>query len=326
MGDSNTGKTSLVLRFVEGHYRDSRGATVGAFFLTKRLTLDKMTCKLLLWDTAGQEQFQKLAVTYYRQAAAAIVCFDVSRPAAEQMARLQAWLDQIHFHLASASHRIVLCVAACKGDLPAAEGLEEQAQALAERYGALYMKTSAKSNYNVTAVFQRTAEFVLHYQQEAINGKGRPIPVTLGMSMSTPRRRSFAPRTNATTMPRTTTAPPTAASGNNQNQDQNGYETSTFAHDPMSRESQSDNHVNARSPLSQQDNNRLPLGGPEDAMMNGSGQHDDDNLQADTINKGSEPSSPSKSTSNVMEHPRMMCDNGILVCGSSQSGGDCIIL
>ena len=37
LGDTFTGKTSLVLRFVEGYFRESgRSATVGAFFVTKR--------------------------------------------------------------------------------------------------------------------------------------------------------------------------------------------------------------------------------------------------------------------------------------------------
>jgi GTPase SAR1 family protein len=37
LGDTFTGKTSLVVRFVEGYFRESgRSATVGAFFVTKR--------------------------------------------------------------------------------------------------------------------------------------------------------------------------------------------------------------------------------------------------------------------------------------------------
>ena len=57
LGDTNTGKTSLVLRFAEGYYREeARSATVGAFFITKRLQVQGITCKIQIWDTAGQEQ------------------------------------------------------------------------------------------------------------------------------------------------------------------------------------------------------------------------------------------------------------------------------
>lgn len=56
LGDTNVGKTSLVLRFAEGYYRDEgRSATVGAFFITKRIqTSSGITCKVQIWDTAGQ--------------------------------------------------------------------------------------------------------------------------------------------------------------------------------------------------------------------------------------------------------------------------------
>lgn len=195
LGDTNSGKTSLVLRFVEGTYKDNRNATIGAFFLTKRLTLDStLCCKLLLWDTSGQEQFQRLALTYYKQAAAAIVCVDLSSNDPDHaLSALQSWLDQVQHNITS--HRIVLVVAGCKSDLVQSAGssshevgygpshafaLEEQIRAVADRYGAAYVRTSAKNNQGVTQAFQRTASLVLQCQQEASSGRGRPIPVTLG--------------------------------------------------------------------------------------------------------------------------------------------------
>lgn len=82
LGDTNVGKTSLVLRFAEGYYRESsRSPTVGAFFITKRVqTSNGITCKVQIWDTAGQEQFRKMAPMYYKTAAAAVLCYDVSNP------------------------------------------------------------------------------------------------------------------------------------------------------------------------------------------------------------------------------------------------------
>jgi small GTP-binding protein len=81
LGETFTGKTSLALRFAEGYYRDSaRNPTVGAFFITKKLTVNDVTAKIQIWDTAGQEQFKRLAPMYYKNAAAAIVCYDVTSP------------------------------------------------------------------------------------------------------------------------------------------------------------------------------------------------------------------------------------------------------
>ena len=96
MGDSNSGKTSLVLRFAEGYYRDApRNSTVGAFFITKRIqTSTGITCKIQIWDTAGQAQFRPMAPMYYRNAAAAIICYDVT--SAQSYKVMRDWLDELH--------------------------------------------------------------------------------------------------------------------------------------------------------------------------------------------------------------------------------------
>jgi len=96
LGDSTSGKTSLVLRFAEGYYRDiQRPATVGAFFITKRIqTAQKITCKIQIWDTAGQAQFRPMAPMYYKNASAAIVCYDVNSEKSYNVMR--EWLDELH--------------------------------------------------------------------------------------------------------------------------------------------------------------------------------------------------------------------------------------
>ena len=280
LGGSNTGKTSLVLRFVEGSYRDHRSATVGAFFLTKRLTLESMTCKLLLWDTAGQEQFQRLAVTYYKQAAAAIVCVDLSGDVHEQLSRLQGWLDEVLHN--TPNQRIVIVVAGCKCDLAATVGLEEGVKEVAHRVGATYFRTSAKNDVNVTEVFRHAAMSVLQCQQEAASGRGRPIAVTLGgSSLRNPTNRTSSPglRYNADKL---------SASATTNGGLHNKHSIPSTPQTDRDYESKHDPYLEGDS---------------SDPAL----QKDDD--------------------LNASHTPKIMCDNGLLICASS--GGttsDCIIL
>jgi small GTP-binding protein len=91
LGDKGVGKTSLLLRFVEGHFIAKQQSTIGAFFLTKRITSSSGTvCKMQLWDTAGQERFRAMAHMYYRGAAAAIVCFDITNE--NSFTKMKEWL------------------------------------------------------------------------------------------------------------------------------------------------------------------------------------------------------------------------------------------
>ncbi|KAG4961564.1 hypothetical protein JHK87_038197 [Glycine soja] len=78
LGDMGTGKTSIALRFVKGHFFPNQEPTIGAAFFTQILSLSEATVKFDIWDTAGQERYHSLAPMYYRGAAAAIVVYDIS--------------------------------------------------------------------------------------------------------------------------------------------------------------------------------------------------------------------------------------------------------
>lgn len=173
LGDTCTGKTSLVLRFAEGYYRESaRSATVGAFFITKRMTVQGLTCKIQIWDTAGQEQFKKLAPMYYKNAAAAVICYDVSSP--QSFDTLRYWVNELQTNLPADGIVIALC--ATKGDLINTAEDTIKAEALAAEIGALFVCTSAKDNMNVNELFEKVTERVLHLQQ---NEERTSIPVNM---------------------------------------------------------------------------------------------------------------------------------------------------
>ena len=57
-GDGNVGKTSLIRRYCEGKFEQSRVATIGVDFQTKLVELTGGPVKLSIWDMAGQERFQ----------------------------------------------------------------------------------------------------------------------------------------------------------------------------------------------------------------------------------------------------------------------------
>lgn len=160
MGDTFTGKTSLVMRFAEGYYREaSRNATVGASFRTKRLTVRGVTNKIQIWDTAGQDQFKRLAPMYYKQAAAAVICYDITSP--KTFHAVKYWINELQ---TNATSRIVIGICATKSDLVRNVDTSEVEQ-LAKESGAIFFSTSAKDNTNVNMLFEKVAERVLEIQQ-----------------------------------------------------------------------------------------------------------------------------------------------------------------
>lgn len=78
VGDSNSGKTSIIRRYVSKTFSDSQNVTVGIDYATKYVEVGSQKLQLVFWDIAGQERFIGLAPTYHRNAAAALIVFDAT--------------------------------------------------------------------------------------------------------------------------------------------------------------------------------------------------------------------------------------------------------
>lgn len=55
LGEAAVGKSSLVLRFVNGEFQDNKEPTIGAAFLTQKCKLEEKIIKFEIWDTAGRK-------------------------------------------------------------------------------------------------------------------------------------------------------------------------------------------------------------------------------------------------------------------------------
>ena len=151
LGDKGVGKTCLVLRFIEGFFSPKQQSTIGAFFLTKKVTLsDGFTLKMQLWDTAGQERFRAMAPMYYRGAASAIVCFDITNE--DSFAKMKDWVEELRQNCDPDS--LVLVVACNKCDLEDERVVStNQGHNLGKEFNCEYIETSAKLKINVNEIF-----------------------------------------------------------------------------------------------------------------------------------------------------------------------------
>ena len=158
LGEAAVGKSSLVLRFVSNDFQENKEPTIGAAFLTQKCTIGERTIKYEIWDTAGQERFASLAPMYYRNAQAAIVVYDITKPASFIKAR--HWVKELH---EQANRDITIALVGNKLDLVEDDSAEdgetlrkvsvEEGQSLADEEGLLFFETSAKSGNNVNEVF-----------------------------------------------------------------------------------------------------------------------------------------------------------------------------
>ncbi len=81
LGSFSVGKTSLVKRFVESIFSDRYLTTVGVKIDKKVVPVDGQEVTLMLWDLYGEDEFQKIRMSYLRGAAGYLLVADGTRPA-----------------------------------------------------------------------------------------------------------------------------------------------------------------------------------------------------------------------------------------------------
>jgi Ras-related protein Rab-18 len=170
IGDSGTGKSSLLLRFCDDQFfGDEMSSTIGVDFKVKYIQLNAAHAashadadastdatsgtkiKLTIWDTAGQERFRTLTSSYYRGAQGVILVYDVNSRESYQHLQ-ETWIPELETY--SSSVNVVKMVVGNKIDLEGRQVSREEGQQFARDHGALFLECSAKTKIGVQQAFE----------------------------------------------------------------------------------------------------------------------------------------------------------------------------
>jgi small GTP-binding protein len=98
IGEERTGKTSLILRFLKNVFSGEYITTLGANFIEKSYSneeipdlLKKDTFSTVIWDLAGQSNYQMIVPIYCQGSAKILVVFDVNNRKSFEV--LPEWVD-----------------------------------------------------------------------------------------------------------------------------------------------------------------------------------------------------------------------------------------
>lgn len=79
VGAFATGKTSLIARFVKSIYSEIYQTTVGVKIDKKSVNIREQEVNLMLWDIYGEDDFQKLHLSYFRGSSGYLLVVDGTR-------------------------------------------------------------------------------------------------------------------------------------------------------------------------------------------------------------------------------------------------------
>jgi len=158
VGNGQVGKTSMITRFAKGVFTNEYKKTLAVDFLEKKLFVPAVSEEItyLLWDTAGQEEYDSITRGYYKGAGAAIIAFSTTDRASFDAVR------QWHQKVKDECGEIPMVLVQNKVDLiNNATMTASEAEDVARSLRLKLYRMCVKENMNIQQVFEDVgAEFV----------------------------------------------------------------------------------------------------------------------------------------------------------------------
>ncbi|XP_056616937.1 ras-related protein Rab-23 [Triplophysa dalaica] len=153
VGNGAVGKSSMIQRYSKGIFTKDYKKTIGVDFLERQIIVNGEDVRLMLWDTAGQEEFDAITKAYYRGAQACVLVFSTTDR--ESFEAISSWREKVEMEVGD----IPTVLVQNKIDLLDDTVIKnEEAEGLAKRLKLRFYRTSVKEDLNVNEVFKYLAD------------------------------------------------------------------------------------------------------------------------------------------------------------------------
>ncbi|XP_064831311.1 rho-related GTP-binding protein RhoG-like [Oncorhynchus masou masou] len=175
VGDGAVGKTCLLISYTTNAFPKEYIPTVFDNY-SAQVTVDSRTISLNLWDTAGQEEYDRLRTLSYPQTNVFLICFSVASPPSFENVK-HKWHPEVTHHCPNTPILLVGTKKDLRNDPEVLKKLKDQNQmtitqqqgtALARQIQAIkYLECSALNQDGIKEVFAEGVRAFLNPQPVA---------------------------------------------------------------------------------------------------------------------------------------------------------------
>nr|XP_033809963.1 rho-related GTP-binding protein RhoF [Geotrypetes seraphini] len=187
VGDGGCGKTSLLLVYAKGAFPEQYAPSVFEKY-TSSIALNNKEVILHLYDTAGQDDYDRLRPLSYQNANIVLICYDVTNPTSFENVLIKWYPEVSHF-----CPEIPLILIGCKIDLRKDEEClrklrSSQQEPISYHQGeatyhqikaAAYLECSAKFRENIEDVFKEATTIALNSMKKSKHPRKKHNPCSL---------------------------------------------------------------------------------------------------------------------------------------------------
>ena len=174
LGESGTGKSSLIERFITNTFKKDTLSTLIGSFSSKLVYYEKenISIRFDIWDTAGQEKYRSINKIFYQDAQVTFLVYDITQKETYDAIK-GYWYQEVKDN---STEDAIIFVLGNKSDLYEREAInEEDARKYAEDINALYKLVSAQNGEGIEDIFKMiggkllTPEFLNRIKEDSNN-------------------------------------------------------------------------------------------------------------------------------------------------------------
>lgn len=157
VGDGGCGKTCLLVSYAQQKFPQVYVPTIFENYVAGVEAPNGKVIELALWDTAGQEEYDRLRPLLYPDTDVILICFALDNAVSLQNIR-DTWFPEVNHFCPG----VPVLLVGTKSDLPMKMSSDEPLQVARDMNAIGYVQCSAKTMSNVSTVFN----FALNHHQK----------------------------------------------------------------------------------------------------------------------------------------------------------------
>ena len=167
LGNSSVGKTSFLMKYIDNSFTLTYTTTLGVDFKQKKIKLkDGRDVRLRIFDTAGQERFKAVSVSFIKKADGVILMYDISD--IESFEAVENWIKSIR---EIGKDKLPIILVGNKCDLSDDKRMIslKEGQDKADEFNIPFYETSCKEGINIKEVFEKLIDDIIEKGSKNIN-------------------------------------------------------------------------------------------------------------------------------------------------------------
>ena len=169
LGNSTVGKSSFMIKYIDNSFTFNYTTTLGVDFKQKKIKLKNgKDVRLRIFDTAGQERFKSVSLSFIKKADGVILIYDISD--LDSFEAVDNWIKSIK-EIGKEKLPIVLVGNKCDLSDDERKISLKEGQDKANEFQIPFYETSCKDGINIKEVFEKLVDDIIEKGNKNIRGE-----------------------------------------------------------------------------------------------------------------------------------------------------------